>query len=863
MNSPVFILLVFVMCFMSTDLRAQRFSCDGQLLIGSNDGTSTTIMGPIYIPFAAPFLSPISRYLNGRFDALGFNSKDNFIYGVEENSNSIVRLKKDNTFERIGSVPLVDTLTSYAGDCTPEGLYLLHEQSLNQILVFDVVNDFNLLQQIDLYWDPSSTNVGPFQTQIYDFAVDPNNPNIALAYQGRTEHELLEPLESNGFLLQINLDLNGPNLGMITPIQAVDQNSISHLGALIFSPQSSLFGYGTEEIGLNPIQKNLYSLSAFSENVSRVLAYNQGSLLSDGCSCPYAFTFSSSVPTEGMYCNNERKTFVLTINNSSFNPVENISLYDTLPQGMIIEEISDDHIGNFTGDGGIGANYFEITNLTIPAKSQVEVRIDVLSVDAMVGDNFNQAFLKNLPPRFGGDMASDNLGTPSVVGDASKFFVQARRLEDVTWEITAPSDCLDANDGRIVVSSPQFFEDQEFEVKLRNKVGWDELTLSGVIDENNSFVVDSLLPGDYQIFHFRSLSDNCSLALKDTTILLEAPHDQLSLEVDSNAPICEGETLELFSAVSPDGGVKWSGPRSFGSESFKPFIEEADTDRSGEYRITAEYGYCEQIKYLEIDVKPEVNMTVDEESEYCERSSLQLIASTEDTSSNLLWTGPADFSSIDSNLIITNLNPEDQGLYQVIASNGACYDTVGIDIEILPTPTLELDRVIITDFCDPLILTPSIIGSSNLTYQWQPEVGLDCIDCPNPQIEPLVQPNYKLMVENEFQCLDSAAVDIILDESRILYAPNIFQPNSIDGNNQFTLFPGCVIERIHSFEVYDRWGGRVFEGVSGMNGGPLDQWNGRLSGQDSKVGVYIWSAKVELVDGSIRFLTGDVTLIED
>lgn len=860
MKWPISIWLLLISFCSVSDLEAQRFSCDGQLLIGSNDGVSTTIMGPIYIPFAAPFLSPISRYINGRFDALGFNSKDNFIYGVEENSNNIVRLKKDNTFERIGVVSMVDSLQAYAGDCTPEGLYLLHVQALRQILVFDVVDDFNLLQRIDLYWDPSSPNIGVFDTQIYDFAIDPNNPARALAYHGSAEHELLGPLETQGSLLQINLDFNGPNLGMVTPLQTIDANSVSHLGALIFSPQSSLFGYGTEEVGINPVQNNLYSLNPFSEDVSTVLSYNQGSMLSDGCSCPYAFTFSSSVPTEGMYCNNELKTFVLRINNSSFNPVENVILYDTLPQGMVIEEISDDHIGNFTGDGGIGTNYFEISDFAIPAKSQVEIQIKVRSVDAVVGDNFNQAFLKNLPPRFGGDMASDNLGTPGVIGDASKFFVQARRLEDVTWEITQPTDCIDANDGIIVVKSPQFFEGQEFEVKLRNKIGWDELTLQGAIGADNSFTVDSLLPGDYQIFHFRSLSDNCSLALKDTTILLEAPHDQLSLQADSNTPICEGETLELFSAVSPDGGVKWSGPGSFGSESLQPFIEDAETDRSGEYRVTAEYGYCEQIEYLEVEVRPEVNAIVDGDSEYCERSTLQLLASTEDTSIYFCWMGPDGLTSIDSNLIIENLATKHQGIYQVMASNGACHDTVDVEVDILPTPSLQLEDVIITDFCNPVLLTSSVSGGSNVTYQWFPGEGLSCIDCPSPLIEPLIQSDYQLHVENEYQCKDSAAVKIILDESRMLYAPNIFQPNSKGANNLFTIFPGCVIQEILSFEVYDRWGGRVFSAVESMSGSQVISWNGRLNGQMSKTGVYIWSAKVQLVDGSTRILTGDVTL---
>ena len=75
-----------------------------------------------------------------------------------------MRLKINNSFEVVGTVSIVDTLKSNAGDCTPEGLYLCHDNTLNQILVFDVVNEFKLLDRVDLYWDPSSSNSGDLES---------------------------------------------------------------------------------------------------------------------------------------------------------------------------------------------------------------------------------------------------------------------------------------------------------------------------------------------------------------------------------------------------------------------------------------------------------------------------------------------------------------------------------------------------------------------------------------------------------------------------------------------------------------------------------------------------------------------------
>jgi len=842
-------------------MTGQRFPCTGQMLVGINSGSSTTIFGPLYLPFGTPFLSPLARYPNASFDALGFNSKDNFIYGAEENTNNIVRLKRDNTFERIGSVSMHDTLKSNAGDCTPEGLYLCHDYELNQILVFDVVDGFQLLNEINLFWDPSSENSGPFKTRIFDFAIDPNYQSYAYAYQGTSADESLMPQETRGYLLQINIDFDDPNLGMVTPLTAIDPIAISHLGALMFSSRSDLQAYGTFVDGFNPGQDRLYSINRFSGQASQILRNPEG-VLSDGCSCPFSFNFINDVPTEGMFCNNDVKNFILTIDNQAYNSIDGIILRDTLPEGMIIEEVSDNFEGDIVAGTGVGFNILEITKLVIPPKTTLEIIIRVQSVDAKVGDTYNQAFLENLPARFGGDIASDNRGTVGRDQDPSYFYVVPRKLEEVTWEITQPTDCIATNDGKIVVTSPQFFPGQEFEVKLRNKIGWDELWSTVIIDGNNSFSIDSLLPGDYQVFQVRSTSDNCGLAVKDTTILLEAPHDLLDLTAGSNSPICEGESLVLSSDLSPEGNIHWSGPRSFGSESFDPIIENTELDRAGEYRITGEYGYCEQIKYIEVDVRPEVNVSIIGSSEYCARENLHLVAAEEGADLNYAWTGPNNLMLADSTLEIANINNNQQGYYELVGSNGACYDTVGIEVVVFPTPTLSLDPQVKTDFCTPLILLPQITGDNNVSFDWSPQEGLTCSDCPNPQVQLMVQSSYQLRVENDYLCSDSSSINIILDKDRMVYAPNILKRSSRVGNNRFTTFPGCVVEYIQSLDIYDRWGGRVFSSIAGGSAQAIEYWDGRIQGQVGQTGVYIWFAKVQLVDGSIEYLSGDVTLIE-
>jgi len=562
-----------------------------------------------------------------------------------------------------------------------------------------------------------------------------------------------------------------------------------------------------------------------------------------------------------MFCNNDKDNFIVTISNNSYIDLTGVTLKDTLPEGMIIDGISETFSGDIEAGTGVGTGMLIINDLLIPAKTKLVITIKVNSIDAIVGPNGNQVYLENMPFPFEGNVVSDDPFTEAPIGDPSTVFVVARELTDVTWEVIPPNDCILANDGKIVVSSPQFFLGQEFEIRLRNKKGWEETTAFVEIDQSNSFTVDSLVPGDYQVFYVRSVNENCSLALKDTTVLLEPPNDQLTLEVSSNSSICEGESLLLDSEISPEGNIRWTGPLLFGSETPDPIFENTEADRTGEYKAVAKYGFCTQTKFLDVDVKPTVNLSVAGDSVYCERDSLLLIAAGEGDSLKYSWTGPNNISQLDSMLLVPNLISEQAGYYEVIADNGACSDTAGIEVELLPTPWLSLEDIVMTDFCGTVILVPEITGDSDVSYRWLPEEGLSCSDCLTPQLQPIVNNNYQLRVQNEYLCTDSAKVNIVLDKETLVHTPNIFRPSSTVGNTHYSLFPGCVVTYIHKLSIYDRWGGRVFNDEAAGSDETIGFWDGNVKGKKVNSGVYIWIAKVELVDGSIQYLSGDVTVL--
>lgn len=95
-----------------------------------------------------------------------------------------------------------------------------------------------------------------------------------------------------------------------------------------------------------------------------------------------------------------------------------------------------------------------------------------------------------------------------------------------------------------------------------------------------------------------------------------------------------------------------------------------------------------------------------------------------------------------------------------------------------------------------------------------------------------------------------------------LYFPNIFSPN-LDGVNDFFV-PQSVTNsntQILRMQIYDRWGGLIFEQASGVLGDAKYRWNGSRLGDDMPQGVYVYFLEIEYLDGTTEVLSGDVMLV--
>jgi len=142
-------------------------------------------------------------------------------------------------------------------------------------------------------------------------------------------------------------------------------------------------------------------------------------------------------------------------------------------------------------------------------------------------------------------------------------------------------------------------------------------------------------------------------------------------------------------------------------------------------------------------------------------------------------------------------------------------------------------------------------------YDWYAGDSLLCTDCKVLKVQPRVSTTYTVAVSYA-NCVirDDVRIQVsLIDDS--IYAPNAFTPNGDNRNDRFQILGGPKLQAVLRLEIYDRWGGQVYRNDKIGNVG----WDGTSGGRDLGEGTFIYLANVQLVDGSVRQLSGSFLLL--
>ncbi len=204
------------------------------------------------------------------------------------------------------------------------------------------------------------------------------------------------------------------------------------------------------------------------------------------------------------------------------------------------------------------------------------------------------------------------------------------------------------------------------------------------------------------------------------------------------------------------------------------------------------------------------------------------------------------------------------GLYRVTVSSG-CFSRID-SIAVIDRPlTVDIgpDHVVLPG--DSVVFVPSLKNYNPIkTRVWSStaETSLGCTNCISTVAFPKAAQNtVQLRIEDELGCiaLDEASISI----RRRIFIPDAFSPND-DGYNDYYFINTERDAKIVRFEIYNRWGDRVFEAGNNCKTNRQEcGWDGKFKGFDQNPSTYTYRAVLDFGDGIFNEFKGDVLLIRN
>jgi gliding motility-associated-like protein len=131
-----------------------------------------------------------------------------------------------------------------------------------------------------------------------------------------------------------------------------------------------------------------------------------------------------------------------------------------------------------------------------------------------------------------------------------------------------------------------------------------------------------------------------------------------------------------------------------------------------------------------------------------------------------------------------------------------------------------------------------------------------------PNAFPSNSTNYRFQVTDTNGCTATASIRIQVNKRRYVFIPDAFTPNGDGLNDIFAIYTGKGVEEIQFLRVYNRWGSLMYQQDSiAPEDSAMTGWDGQFNGEPMDMGVYIYTASIRFLDGTVLLYRGEVMLI--
>ena len=144
------------------------------------------------------------------------------------------------------------------------------------------------------------------------------------------------------------------------------------------------------------------------------------------------------------------------------------------------------------------------------------------------------------------------------------------------------------------------------------------------------------------------------------------------------------------------------------------------------------------------------------------------------------------------------------------------------------------------------------------SFHWSIGVGsLTCVDCSTTVATPPQTTYLTFTAADLADCQGSDSTKLVVVDCGEIIVPSAFSPNG-DSKNDFFWFIDPKFEEIVTFDVFNRWGQRIYSTHSmGGNKG----WDGTFNGTPQEIGTYSYNISIKDKLGNLKSKQGNVTLV--
>ena len=181
------------------------------------------------------------------------------------------------------------------------------------------------------------------------------------------------------------------------------------------------------------------------------------------------------------------------------------------------------------------------------------------------------------------------------------------------------------------------------------------------------------------------------------------------------------------------------------------------------------------------------------------------------------------------------------------------------ELYIAPDNITNRDTLIFLGGSVPIELSETC-GTS---FSWSPAAEITPPNVPNPTITPTTPGRQAYVVSITDDISPCVATDTIrvnvVDPNTLdcetVFLPEAFTPNNDGINDTYGISNPFAIQELLSFEIFDRWGGRVF-----YTEDPFGRWDGSANGEPVNPGLMLYRIR-HICNGEEQVATGSVTIM--